>query len=348
MGLIYWALNRVEELEKNELDKHQRFKASSSHAVKHGYLERPFIDEWLDILGQVVIRLNPNLSLKKHKAQMFLSHDVDQPAQYAFNSWATALRMASSYLLRQKSIKKACRPIWQKLISYKEISLDDPYNTFDLLMDLSEKKGIKSSFYFIAGGNNKNYDASYRLTDRRIHKLLLEIDRRGHEIGLHSSYEMFNLDGGISKEMKSLKAVCSALGIKQSYWGGRMHYLRWSHPKTLFECESAGMSYDTTLGYAELPGFRCGTCFEYLAFDPIEKKRLNIRIRPLIVMESTIIEEEYLGLGKGKEARRKILHLKRICNKVNGNFSLLWHNSSLTTVELKKMYMDIVNDNNIS
>ena len=40
MGLIYWMLNRVEELGVKDLDNHNRFPAVSSHAYKNNYLDR--------------------------------------------------------------------------------------------------------------------------------------------------------------------------------------------------------------------------------------------------------------------------------------------------------------------
>lgn len=39
-------------------------------------------------------------------------------------------------------------------------------------------------------------------------------------------------------------------GIQQAEWGGRMHYLRWKTPTTLYGWEQAGMTYDSTLSYA--------------------------------------------------------------------------------------------------
>ena len=50
-GMIWWMLSRREELNCVDLDHHQRFPASASHAFRHGYLNRPVVDEWLHVLG---------------------------------------------------------------------------------------------------------------------------------------------------------------------------------------------------------------------------------------------------------------------------------------------------------
>ena len=84
LGLTYWMLNRLEEFDCSSLDSHGRFPATSSHAYKYGYLERPIIDEWMHILGQVIQRQWPKINLKVHNFCLQVSHDVDRPFRYLF------------------------------------------------------------------------------------------------------------------------------------------------------------------------------------------------------------------------------------------------------------------------
>ncbi|MBE0440392.1 MAG: hypothetical protein IBX57_11690, partial [Gammaproteobacteria bacterium] len=146
----------------------------------------------------------------------------------------------------------------------------------------------------------------------------------------------------IKQEADRLKRICAEEGIKQSQWGGRMHYLRWEQPITLRAWEDAGMSYDSTLGYADRPGFRCGTCHEYPAFDPAAQEQLSLRIRPLVVMECTVIDDRYMGLGVGDLAEDKFRILKSRCEKVKGTYTLLWHNSFFGINYIRSMYLNIV------
>lgn len=81
LGLTYWMLTRLEEIGRTDLDNHQRFPATSSHAYQHDYLERPVVDEWLNILGQVMNRVWPGVELRQHQFSMKVSHDVDGPAR---------------------------------------------------------------------------------------------------------------------------------------------------------------------------------------------------------------------------------------------------------------------------
>lgn len=106
--------------------------------------------------------------------------------------------------------------------------------------------------------------------------------------------------------------------------------------------EDASVAYDSTLGYADRPGFRCGTCFEYRGFNHITQQILNLHIRPLIVMECTIIDSRYMNLGYTDEAMDKMLDLKEKCKKVGGVFTLLWHNSHFTTPKDFELYERII------
>jgi len=115
-----------------------------------------------------------------------------------------------------------------------------------------------------------------------------------------------------------------------------MHFLRWRHPTTLYGWEKASFDYDSTLGYADHAGFRCGTCFEYPAFDPLSDKELNVHIRPLVAMDVTI--SNYMGLGFGSDAYDKLTELKKACQAVDGTFTLLWHNNQLLTKQAKQLY----------
>jgi len=170
--------------------------------------------------------------------------------------------------------------------------------------------------------------------------VMRRISARGHEIGLHPSYKTFQEPELLRQEANRLRKICDEEGIEQSLWGGRMHYLRWEQPTTLRAWADAGMNYDSTMGYADRPGFRCGTCFEYPAFDPVTMESLDLRVRPLIAMDATILSPQYLGLEK-IEAIEKIKYLKYLCEELGGQFVLLWHNSQFLFEEDKEMYFEL-------
>lgn len=342
LGLAYWMLSRQEEVGRSDLDNHRRFPAASSHAYRHGYLERPVVDEWLAILGQVVQRTWPALPLAKHRFATRLSHDVDTPARYGFTSFGRLLRTVAGDILRRHEFLEALQApaIW--LRSKEMLHTRDPFNTFNWIMDVSEQSGITSAFYFICGRTLASRDALYDLEHPAIRELMRRIHARGHEIGLHPSYNTYQSPDSIVSEARNLIDICREEGIAQNGWGGRMHYLRWQTPATLYGWEQAGMAYDSTLSYADMPGFRCGTCHEYPAFDPVAGKALRLRIRPLIAMECTVMAPRYMNLGTGQAALKKFAQLKEACRAVNGSFTLLWHNTLLERQQERSLYQSVL------
>lgn len=338
LGLTYWMLTRLEEVGRTDLDEHGRFPATSSHAFKHGYLERPVVDEWLHILGQVIQKTWPTLQLKPHQSNMKVSHDVDTPSRYGFRTVTGIVRAMAGDVLKRQDFKSALLAPWVRMNSKTALHPADPANTFNWIMDVSERHGLKSAFYFICGRTDASKDADYELEHPAIRELLRRIHARGHEIGLHPSYNSYQTPQTVFREAARLRRVAHQEGIEQTEWGGRMHYLRWEHPTTLQAWDQAGMGYDSTLSYADRPGFRCGTCFEYTAFDPVAGKALQLRIRPLIAMECTVIAPRYMGLGTGEVALKKFRELKDTCKAVGGCFTLLWHNSHFDSAAERGVY----------
>ncbi|WP_350613057.1 polysaccharide deacetylase family protein [Pseudomonas sp. HY7a-MNA-CIBAN-0227] len=327
LGLCYWMLSRREEVGRTDLDGHGRFPSTSSHGFQHGYLDRPIVDEWLKVLGMVVQRQWPYLELKQNFFSMKVSHDVDVPSNYGFLGVKGFIRSIGRDLLKNHDYKSVFLAPLIRLDTKHRLSRYDVFNTFEWIMDQSDNHGLISAFYFICGRTDKVRDADYEVEHPAIRELIRRIRTRGHEIGLHPSYKSYQRPSAILAEAQRLRRVCNEEGVHQEQWGGRMHYLRWDPEITLQAWEDAGMSYDSTLGYADRAGFRCGTCFEYPAFNSVTAQALQLRIRPLIAMECTVIDACYMGLGKGEDAFAKFIELKNSCKAVGGCFTLLWHNS---------------------
>jgi len=58
-------------------------------------------------------------------------------------------------------------------------------------------------------------------------------------------------------------------------------------------------------------------------------------------MEGSLLAEQYMNLS-GQEALGHILMLKEHCQQFNGDFTLLWHNSSFTEPERWELYKEVV------
>ena len=114
----------------------------------------------------------------------------------------------------------------------------------------------------------------------------------------------------------------------------------WEAPITWNIYERVGLDYNATLGFADYVGFCCGTCHSFPVFDLKDRKHLKLYERPLIVMEGTLLGEQYMGLSK-EQALEYIERLSNVCRFYNGSFSLLWHNSMLID-NYKDLYLKVV------
>lgn len=337
-GAAFFMLSRYEECVLPDRDVHDRFPAEASLAYQAGFLERPLIDEYAELLWSVMALLWPSIERRTSRFRVLPSHDVDRPGRYALTG-SRRLATAVAGDLRAGQISMVLRNTAARMLRGRgTLAGSDPYNCFDWMMDASEAAGRTSAFYFICGRTHARRDADYELEEPAIAALMSRIHDRGHEIGLHPSYATYLDSEALGWEARRLRTACAALAIDQSEWGGRMHYLRWRHPETLNGWEAAGMDYDSTLGYAEHAGFRCGTCRCYSAFDPVAGKELRLRLQPLIAMEVSVTSAQYMGLGVGEAAAEFLGRLRAACETVGGNFTLLWHNSELDSSEKRELY----------
>ncbi len=321
----FFMLTRWEEYVNKSRDDHNRFPATESLAYKQGFLDRPIVNEYVEWLKQELLNLDSSLQFKKREYKLVLTHDVDAPLMHS--SFMFHLKALILDILQRKSLKL----FFKRNIDYIKTKLKitkDPFDTFDWIMDLSEKQNIKSYFFFMAKGVT-SYDNMYKSSDKFIQNLIKKIKARGHKIGIHPTYNAYNSALQFKREKDELE---KNLNIKISF--GREHYLRFEVPTTWQIWEDNKMEWDSTLSYADKEGFRCGVCYPYSVFNILTREKLNLKERPLVVMEGSFVI--YQPNIPPKEMKKKIDSLIKQVKKYNGEFVLLWHNSSFNTDEWKR------------
>jgi hypothetical protein len=333
-GSAFFMLTRYEELVRIERDPHARFSVAGSLAAVEGLVDRPIVNEYLELLWSAMSSLWPGLRRRQRQFRLRASHDID----WRFCTGATVREMAryvAGDVVRRRDVPLALR----RVETYVRKRSGDPgadlCDTFDLLMDATERRGLRSSFYFIADHTNPEMDGDYSLDDPWIAPVLRRIHERGHDVGLQPSYDTYLDPAQTRAELERLVAVCERLGIRQSRWGGRQHFLRWENPITWQNWDDAGLAYDSTLGYADRGGFRCGVCFEYPVFNLRTRRRLHLRERPLVAMDTALLQHAKLGSG---EALEEITRLKRRCRLFDGEFTLLWHNTRARSPRERRLF----------
>lgn len=338
-GSSFFFLTRYEEMVIRDRDQFDRFPVEASVAFKGKFLDRPVVNEYVEVLWAALYRAWPALKRKNRRYRVFLTHDIDDLSTLG-RSATTIVRSVGADLLIRREPSLAIRKLraWATTNACGRMIDSDPYNTFDFLMSTSEEVGLRSSFYVISGSSHP-YDATYRLDQEWICRLLKDIHQRGHEIGYHASYNTYLDCERTQAEVHYLRRVLRESGIDQEVTGGRQHYLRWANPRTWQNWENSELSYDTTLTFAQRAGFRCGCCYEYPVWDLSKRQQLRLRERPLIIMERSLLAHERLPPS---EAECKMVALMNTCRHYEGDFTLLWHNSMVVGKASRKMYRRIV------
>jgi hypothetical protein len=343
IGTIFVLLSRYEKQVLDEGCSDQFYRIQPEHTINFEALDRPIVDE-LVLLFEMLVEKELEIKIDKPKTEFNIlpSHDVDRPFEYLYYTKKHLLKRLGGDLLVRKSLRKALKRT--KLYStVKRGNVEaDPYNTFDWIINQSDKHKRTSTFHFIAGKTNISYDQDYELADPAIKELILSIHRRGHKVGLHPSFEASQIEGQVKIEFDTLKRFCSSIGMLQDDFKSRYHYLRWNK-SSVNELEKAGVQVDQTLTFAKKVGFRCGTCHPYNAFNFNSMQVSELIIEPLIVMEQTLFSNSYMGLRNNMgEAWNIVSSLKGECRKHKGNFILLWHNNELIDQDMKEFYVQCI------
>ncbi len=322
----FFMLTRWEEYVNTIRDNHNRFPAYASLAYQNNILDRPIINEYIEMLWNMLRYLGINQKRKKRDFKLILTHDVDHVFKYS--SWINRVKEIGGDIAKRRNFKLAYFHFMRQI----EVSMNrkrDPFDTFDYLMDISERNNTKS-YFFLHSSIISKYDNN---NSRFLKQIAEKIKKRGHNIGYHPSYDTYNNKKLFKKEKAKIESL-----INEELKFGRQHYLRFEIPTTWQLWEENKMEWDSTLSYADKEGFRCGICYPFSVFNILTRKKLELKERPLIVMDVSLTS--YQSDANPKQIEEKIKKLMNKVKKYNGEFVFLWHNSSFNTSAWEQ-YQDI-------
>ncbi len=150
-GSAFFMLTHYEQVVKNIRDQHDRYPAAASLPFEEGFLERPIINEYVEILWCALSRIFLGLQRKPRNARVLLTHDLDRLCSSAGQNWLEQSKTVMGDLILRGDPRLGLDRLRAGLRSDRFDSCDDdPGNAFDFIMDLSEKYGRRSTFYFLA------------------------------------------------------------------------------------------------------------------------------------------------------------------------------------------------------
>lgn len=317
VAATFLLLTRWEETEvASEPDWRGNFRAACSLAARQGFLDRPVLDEWALVLRAWLAELCPGWQPRLRLPRIVMTHDVDQV--HKFQSWFRVARAAAGTLLSTRQPVQAIRTARLGVCSRIVPQRDPYYRGLRSLLDLDEALGVRGVF-FLMGADRARLDDGYDLSSPLVQPVIDEVLRRGHEVGWHPGYAAAEDPERFFREKNRVE---SRLGLPVR--GARMHYLRWRPGHTWRLLTEAGIRYDSTLGFNETLGFRCGTSHPYPVWDLCQRKQIDLEERPLVAQDAAIYRALRLDHG---QARAQLGRLWRRVQNVHGDLTVLIHNA---------------------
>jgi peptidoglycan/xylan/chitin deacetylase (PgdA/CDA1 family) len=222
------------------------------------------------------------------KQYIFLSHDVD---------WGYEGPSKEHILQRKNRFDK-------KLL--ETIPINKLYRNFSEFMEIEEKFGVKSTFFFRTQYENSDY--------RDYHDDIKEINQNGWEIGLHTDPSSISKIEKIKKEKNNLEKLTSS-----KVFGNRVHYLS-NDPELPEKLSELGFIYDSSNKKV-----KNSISSEDMGYQKIN----NIIEFPVTLMDAYLFS--YMNISEEK----LILTVEKTlnsCRQLDSDFNImtiLWHDNVL-------------------
>ena len=328
LSVSFALLSRYEETNAVEHDKYGRFTYVGSLSDRYNFIDYPIVDEYAMLLRKFVRDNFPTVSMYQRNPNFVPTHDID--FLFRFPNFPKAVKTIAGDLLVRKNFGLSLKSLGAYIKSWRKVECD-PYVSYMLdLLRVSVENNLDSRFYFkaLSGGE----DCSYNILSDKANKCVEHVVSAGKSVGLHGGLDSYLAADVFANEKNNLQNVTGG-EINSS----RQHFLRFDVHSTPQVWQQCGIRHDSTLGYPEHEGFRCGTCHPYRLYDVDNDCVTEVVEHPLIAMDTTLFQYRSL---KEDEAFASICRLYERCVAVEGDFVLLWHNTTMSG-ELESWYRNV-------
>ena len=327
LASTYFLISRYEEVyRRNERDTYGRFPGKSSLPYKAGFLHRPIVDEYGEALRRILLEEGVasryNLRLEERPqtfSRVNLTHDLSRP--YNYRGWRSFLR---AWLKEKKSPWEAAR------LSFSS-DVEDDYYTFPKFLKWDRAtcdslgKERADIFFFIRMPSRHPLDKPYySLHSHYLRSILAVGEKYKVLLSLQCSYAAGHQSELISRERHLFERT-----FRRRPRGLRHNKLTSCEPEDLLQAYASGFRNDYSMGYADVAGFRLGTCRAVKFINPNTRLLTELILHPLVLRDLTLSDPRYMALD-AEEAERIAHELIRVTARYNGELTLLWHNDLLS------------------
>lgn len=325
-GAIFFLLSRAEEYANPRRDLHGRFQAEYS-VFSDEIIARPLIDEWLIAFKKLHLK-NIELEFSERKFQWINTYDID--VAYAFKCRPLSRKIAATL----KNLVNGDFHSIKKRFSVLLNGETDPFDTYEFQEEVSRDYLNRTIYFFLLGDKSK-YDRNLSFSSNGMKSLIKKVSTYA-EVGIHPTYASVDSPQLLQTEMKRLSPI-----LGKSIDKSRQHFLRFHLPETYRNLIKNGILEDYSMGYADRPGFRSGTCTPHYFFDLKKNEVTGLKIFPLTVMDATLRDYQFLDSKIAAETLRDLVSKVKA---VEGTFLSLWHNDTLQDIPdnfWRKLYLEM-------
>ncbi len=313
----FYLVSRYEEYLPFIPDQYGRFPASESLAFKNKFLQKPVVNNWVQLLKEKLLEAYPTLEIKQPKYKYISTIDVD-----------------NSFAYRGKGILRTlggfAKDIWRlqfgNFLSRLQVLLHikhDPFDTYSYQLSLQERFGYES-LYFILFANFDTYDRNLPMHSN-ILKLSIKSLSDDAQVGIHPSYASNSSKKKLQSEIKGLEGA-----INKPITASRQHFLKITFPSTYRILMDMDIKDEYTMGYASNVGFRASICTPFPFYDLELEHETFLMIHPFALMDVSLMD--YMKVGPS-EAMEHITPLIEEVKKVRGQLITVWHNRTFSEKE---------------
>ncbi len=310
----FYLLSRYEEYLPFTPDRFGRFPATASCLYRQSCLQTALVDRWALKLSGLLRQRYPDMALTAPVFRYRMTLDIDNAYAYRYKGWWRTAALYARELFKGRFVQLAQR------MRVAQSRVSDPYDTYEWLQLQQQQYGFSATYFFLLGDYGP-YDRNISHRQPALRKLISSVSQYA-EVGIHPSFASDSKEERIKKETARLAAI---LGKPVHY--SRQHYLRLRFPDTYRALIAAGITDDYTLGYADQPGFRAGTCHPFRFFDLLQNELTGLTLHPLTVMDGTLCEYLQLDVPQAVACSEALIAEVRA---TGGTFIALWHNETLT------------------
>lgn len=324
---VFYLISRYEEYLPTKKDAHGRYDAHNSIAYKHGFIERPLVDEYAMLIKKILQEKYPDLIFNERDFRFIPTFDIDNAFAFLYKGFWRGFS-ASLFSLVTFKFKAFAHRI--RVITKKQ---PDPFDTFDWIKKVHTKFKLRPILFFLLGDYGK-YDKNIPYDSEKMYSLINDCTSWS-DIGIHPSYHTPLQPNKLKAEIKRLNTINNQITTKS-----RQHFLRLLMPIAYQNILQTTIKEDYTMGYAPVVGFRASTCTPYYFFDLKKDERTLLKVYPFCFMDSTW---KYYLQEEDANAIHKIKELIESVYAVKGTFITLFHNDTFEENVWKETYETMLN-----